>query len=106
MAQPTQGEWKARIATNSGRTYEHMRADIVVNGKTIAYLPELGHEDTNDELEANVRLMAAAPALLEALTAYVKAYTDEPAAQSQSPERRLELCQDALAAIRAAKGGE
>lgn len=64
----TPGPWKHGIGHH--QSYDHFGAVVSIGDgltyKTLARLPELGDESTNEELEANARLIAAAPDLLRA----------------------------------------
>lgn len=62
MTQHTQGEWKSRINKNGQTEIRSTQSSADEYMRLIATLPDQG----NSQTEANARLIAAAPALLEA----------------------------------------
>ena len=72
------------------------------DGLTVAYLDRAGVRERS-EIEANARLIASAPELIDALEAVLPDLEHYVATHGPGPDKRLAL---ARAAIAKAKGGE
>jgi hypothetical protein len=87
----TAGEWHA----HDGQIYPQE------TGKTLALIPYFDKE--NKEHEANAKLIAAAPELLQALETLLKSYAADFEQITGAPLNQTEAVKQAQAAIRGVK---
>lgn len=95
----TLGPWQTTIARNG-----HVSIYPVGGKERVAdvYCPL--DRDTDDSVDGNARLIAAAPALLEALQECLPDLVHYVAAHGPGPDKRLEAARAAIA--RATQGGD
>lgn len=91
----TPGPWRARLDGQGSYVEDEARLE------GIAGIVPFVHGRTDAEAEANAHLIAAAPALLEALVRLADRF-----AYDGVPEDGVEEYEEAVAAIRAARGEE